>query len=319
MSLIENAIDSIQIGVEDFSTDNERRYVSAVRNLTAGILLLYKHKLCELSPEYDKELLIKQEIRPVINSKGAIVFNGHGKKTVDVQQIKERFKSLGIKVDWERFDEINILRNDLEHYFTKKTSEGVREIIAKSFLLIRNFLSECLSLDPKKTLGDECWSKLLAVNEVYSAEEKDCKDSRAVLDWKYLSVEASLKYLRCTQCHSSLIQAPCPEDIYPYISLSCKSCGHKFNFVDVVEECIDASLAGEAHVSLMEGGDSLYEICYECEKSTFIFEEGCCVACGYEMQYTSCLRCGDSLTLDDQYNEGLCSYCQYQWEKTKDS
>ena len=44
MSIIQNAIDSIQIGVEDFESDDDRRSVSAVRNIAAGILLLYRRK-----------------------------------------------------------------------------------------------------------------------------------------------------------------------------------------------------------------------------------------------------------------------------------
>jgi len=33
------------------------------------------------------------------------------------------------------------------------------------------------------------------------------------------------------------------------------------------------------------------------------------------MEYTECEVCGDGLSLEDQYNEGKCSYCQYKWEK----
>ncbi|MGP5543107.1 hypothetical protein ACTXMH_11170, partial [Psychrobacter celer] len=140
MSILQNAIDSIQIGVEDFESDDDRRSVSAVRNITAGILLLYKEKLCRLSPPDNKELLIKQNIRPVQNVKGEITFEGKGNKTVDVQSIKERFKSLNITTgDWGRFGEISRLRNDLEHYYTSKSPDAVREIVAKSFLLIRDF------------------------------------------------------------------------------------------------------------------------------------------------------------------------------------
>ena len=41
MSLLQNAIDSIQVGVEDYLMEDDRRYLSAVRNICAGILLLY--------------------------------------------------------------------------------------------------------------------------------------------------------------------------------------------------------------------------------------------------------------------------------------
>lgn len=315
MSIIQNAINSIQIGVEDFESDDDRRSVSAVRNIAAGILLLYKEKLCRLSPKNNKELLIKQNIRPVQNSKGEIAFEGKGNKTVDVQSIKERFASLNVKVEWKRFDEINKLRNDLEHYYTSESPDAVREIVAKSFLLIRDFLSEHLQEDPQQILGNDCWTTLLAVSDVYLAEEQACKASIDAIDWKYHSVEIALKNLRCDQCHSSLIQATHSEDVYPMIDLHCKSCGEDFSFYDVVEQCIDDSLAGEAIINLMDGGESLYDNCHECGKSTFIYEEDCCVACEYEMEYIECEMCGDSLSLEDQYNEGKCSYCQYKWEK----
>lgn len=315
MSIIKNAIDSIQIGIEDYQNSDDRRSVSAVRNISAGILLLYKEKLCQLSPDDNSELLIKQNIRPVKNDSGDIVFEGKGHKTVDVQSIKERFKSLEVSVDWKRFDEINKLRNELEHYYTAESPDAVREIVAKSFLLIRDFFTEYLDSDPQEALGDEAWAVLLNISEVYSAEEKVCQESIDNIDWKYDSVKDSLKYLRCSQCHSSLIQARHSDDTYPEINLHCKSCNHNFSFVDVVEQCIDDSLSGEAYMAMKEGCDSPYDTCTECQQETFIKEEGACVACGYQMEYTNCEMCEEPLSLEEQYNEGKCSYCQYKWEE----
>lgn len=61
-TLLNNAISSIQIGIEDYESEDERRVLSAVRNLTAGILLLFKEKLSELSPGDSNEVLLKQQI-----------------------------------------------------------------------------------------------------------------------------------------------------------------------------------------------------------------------------------------------------------------
>ena len=208
MSILQNAIDSIQIGIEDYENGDDRRNVSAVRNVAAGTLLLYKEKLCRLSPPYAMELLIRQDIRPTQDQNGTVIFEGKGKKTVDVQTIKERFKSLKVAVDWKRFDEVNALRNDLEHYYTSKSPDAIREIIAKSFLLIRDFIVNELDENPRDLLGEDCWSSLLTVNEVYSAEESDCKASIGKVDWRYDSVRKSLDYLRCPECHSSRVR-PC--------------------------------------------------------------------------------------------------------------
>jgi hypothetical protein len=128
MSILQNAIDSIQIGVEDFSSTDERRSVSAIRNIAAGMLLLFKEKLCRLSPDYDNELLIKKDIEPEAGADGGLVFKGRGKKTVDVFQIRERFQSMKVEVDWKRLDEITNLRSrPCKIRFSKSALRGVTE------------------------------------------------------------------------------------------------------------------------------------------------------------------------------------------------
>ena len=107
MSILQNAIDSIAIGLEDYESTDDRRIVSSTRNIFAGILLLFKHKLCELSPQGTDEALIKQRVLPTIDSTGAVNWIGKGAKTVDVFNIEERFKSLNIVVDWTRLKKIN--------------------------------------------------------------------------------------------------------------------------------------------------------------------------------------------------------------------
>jgi hypothetical protein len=49
VDLLTNAIESIQLGVEDYRAGTRPRLLSAVRNIHAGILLLYKEKLRRLS------------------------------------------------------------------------------------------------------------------------------------------------------------------------------------------------------------------------------------------------------------------------------
>ena len=50
MSLLQNAIDSIEMGVEDHEHADQRRAAFAVRNFFAGVLLLLKEKLRQESP-----------------------------------------------------------------------------------------------------------------------------------------------------------------------------------------------------------------------------------------------------------------------------
>jgi len=109
-TILNNAISPIQIGVEDYKSGDQRRLLSAVRNITSGILLLFKEKLRRLSPSGSDEVLIKKRVLPVRTSDGNVNFSGDGDKTVDVQEIKERFRSLGIHVDWKKIDDAIRLR-----------------------------------------------------------------------------------------------------------------------------------------------------------------------------------------------------------------
>ena len=315
MSILQNAIDSIQVGVEDYNQEDERRNASAIRNIFAGILLLYKERLCELSPETDRELLIRKKISPVLNEDGELEFQGNGHNTVDVQMIKERFKSLKVTVDWKRFDEINKLRNDLEHYYTAITPDSVREIVSKSFLLIRDFVSNELQQNPVTLFGNDCWQSLLTVADVYEKEEKECKASLEKIDWEFSIVPKLLKKLRCKSCHSSLVFAQDEEDVYPTINLTCRSCDLDFCFDEVVGDCVKESLYGEVVRAAMDGGESPYDSCPECNESTYIHEEERCIKCNYTQEHLNCDRCGESLTLDEQFFDGTCGYCQHQYEK----
>lgn len=316
MTIFQNAIASIQIGVEDYNSTDTRRSVSAVRNIVAGVLLLYKEKLCRLSPDYDKELLIRKDIRPVRGGSGELFFKGNGKNTVDVQVIKERFNSLKVNVEWTRFDDVNKLRNELEHYYSVKSIDSVREIISKSFLLIRDFVTHELNEDPRALFGEECWLQLLAVAEVYRVEEAACQDTIGNIDWKYDSVVVALQDLRCPVCFSPLVQVPDATDAYPDINLNCKSCHHAFQFVDVAAQCVTDSLAGDAYVAAKNGGEPPYGNCPECGLDTFVFVEKRCVVCEYEVEFSSCARCGSGLDINEQVFDGLCSYCSHVTEKS---
>lgn len=315
MGILTNAINSIQVGIEDYEASDDRRHASAIRNIYAGILLLYKEKLCRLSPSYDRELLIRRNLRPIRSDEGGIIFHGVGRATVNVAEIKDRFDGLGVSVDWKRFDKLSTLRNELEHYYASQSSDILKEAISESFLLIRNFIANELSIDPQECIGSDTWNTLLGVAEVYDAEKLACNESISKCDWKYGAVEYALKYLRCPECGSALIFCDDAGDEYPEIRLSCKSCGNKFSFASVVEECVEASLGVDAHMALKEGDQPPYDTCPECGRGAFVYEEGCCVACGYEMEYDSCEQCGERLTLDEQWLEGKCSYCQHRWEK----
>ncbi|MBD2093602.1 hypothetical protein H6F90_00335 [Trichocoleus sp. FACHB-591] len=318
MSLLINAIESIQVGVEDYLTNEKKRYLSAVRNICAGILLLYKEKLYRLSPPHDKEVLIKKDIKPSYDTEGNVVFVGKGKKTVDVQEIKERFSNLGIKIDSKNFDDLNQLRNDIEHYYTDKSADAVREIIAKSFILIRDFIYEHLDEQPHQLLGEECWKSLLKTAEVYAVEEEACRKSLEQIDWKSQTLRNAYDKIRCPACHSSLIKTDDEGECSASTFLACSSCGEEFDFRDVVEQCLFDSLAGQIYTAMKDGGEAPLSRCPACDHDTYMLDEGHCAICEFELEYLDCNMCGTNLSLDEQCFNGLCSYCQHKWEQMMD-
>ena len=123
MNLLINAIESIKVGVEDYQEGSHARLLASVRSIHAGVLLLYKEALRRWSPPDSDEVLMKTRILPRRNAKGIVQFVGEGTKTVDVQQVKERFAALGIATDWTRFDRITNVRNEIEHYSLMRTRE----------------------------------------------------------------------------------------------------------------------------------------------------------------------------------------------------
>jgi len=315
MSLLINAVESISVGVEDYLMDDSRRYLSAVRNICAGILLLYKEKLYRLSPQHGEEVLIKKDIRPIYDNEGNIIFIGKGNKTVDVQEIKERFKTLKIIVEWGKFDELSQLRNEIEHYYTDKSPDVVREVVAKSFILIRDFISEYLQEDPLELLGDKCWQALLKTAEVYQGEEEACRKSFEKINWKYTALEESVHQIRCPDCHSSLIKTEDEGDYHLDTSLFCSYCGYNFVFEEVIEQCLSDGLRAKTHTAIKEGDQPPLGTCPDCYRDTYLIAEDCCTACGYKREYCECEMCGTTLSLDEQDLEGLCSGCQNGWDK----
>jgi hypothetical protein len=136
MDLLTNAVESIQVGVEDYESATRPRLLSAVRNIHAGILLLYKEALRRESPADSNDVLLMAKNLPARDSTGKVVIVGVGKKTVDTQQIRERFEGLGISTDWKRFERINEVRNDVEHLYPRLDQKALAGLISDSACLL---------------------------------------------------------------------------------------------------------------------------------------------------------------------------------------
>ena len=305
MSILQNALNSIIIGVEDFNMDDDRRLLSSTRNIFAGVLLLFKHKLVELSPNGSDEVLIKQKLLPTQNSSGEIVWVGKGAKTVDVQQIKERFKSLDISVDWDRLDKINRYRNNIEHYYSTESIDAIHTLLSNSFLVIRDFITTYLEEDPKELLGEEIWTTLLEINEVYEAEKEDCINKLKELEWRNDWVFDAVLDYGCDDCLSDLITVK--EDG----KIECKSCGNKYSQEELIEKAL---IQVYGSYRIQDGEESDLIECPYCQKRTYMISENECQICGEEFE-TECMRCGMTIPSCELDGSGICGYCSYMAAK----
>ena len=307
-TLLNNAVQSIQLGVEDYQSSDNRRVLSAVRNITAGVLLLFKEKLKELSPSDSDEVLIKQYIKPIVNSDGSVAFVGNGNKTVDVFQIEERFKSLGVEVDWKRFKKIIKVRNDIEHYCSSESDTRLKELLSDCFLIIRDFVTDHLCYEPIELLEESTWSALLEVTEVYRKELEDCRKKFTLIKWNSETLDAVSEAIRCTHCHSQLVKPTNPEKEPQILKFHCSSCGEYFLFEEIVSELVSEYYEADNYISVKDGGDSVTTDCHECGEDTYVIAEDQCVKCGASRRYQSCSLCGEYLSTDEQDLNGLCGY-----------
>lgn len=311
VTIFDNAITSLQLALEDFSQGSEQRLLSAVRNLNAGILLLYKSKLVALSPPGSDEVLIKKEIRPQKLPSGEISFVGGGKKTVDVRQITARFKFLGVKTDWKRFTKISELRNDIEHYSTTLRRDAIRGMITDTFVIVRDFMTDELGKDAKAELGASAWSTLLEVSEVFAKERKDCEQKLGTIDWQSAELAAAMLDVVCNECGSQLIVPLGPERDAGII---CRSCDEVEDFESCAERALAEHLGWQNHSSLKDGGDEVLITCPFCFQDGYVVGEEACAICGQSCEHT-CARCANPIPTSELSDGSLCGYCDHMMNK----
>jgi ribosomal protein L37E len=310
MDLLENAVQSIQVGVEDYVIGSGPRLLSSARNIHAGILLLFKEALLRLSPPNSEDALIKSAIVPTKDASGSIVFVGRGKSTVKRVEIEERFKALSISTDWKRFDKINRVRNEVEHFYTNLTQAALQGLIADSFLLIRNFIQSELGAEPHNLLGDQTWQTMLHVSEVYEEEKKQCAESLDKVDWESDVLASGVLDLSCRVCGSELLKPREQASSYQDTVLICSSCGDEENFESFIPRAVQEALQAEAYISIKDGGESPYVSCPECGSDTYIVEENRCALCG-ERAETTCVRCGCEIPPEELSTSPMCSWCAH--------
>jgi predicted RNA-binding Zn-ribbon protein involved in translation (DUF1610 family) len=316
--LQDNAVISIQLGLEDYAAGDERRMVSAVRNLYAGVLLLCKEVLRRLSPPGSNDVLIRIKKKAIKQPDGTVILVGDGTKTIDRADIESLFRQLNLKADLTRLRHLAEIRNDVEHMHPRVGPNLMKDAIATAMPIIRAVVSDELAEQPSDLLGHNAWKTMLEVSKVYEEELASCRDSFASVTWDSEALKSALEDFQCPHCASKLIRNFADGTIKAEsVVLVCSHCGEEAEREVVFEAALAEHLSAEAYLSMTDGGDPPLETCPECGRDTFVSAEARCANCGFSMVGYSCLICGEGLTVDDYANGNgkLCSYHQHVMDK----
>lgn len=238
--LLRNAIVSIRLGLEDLEQGSEERILSSIRNLYAGILLLFKEKLRRLSPPKSDGILMWSDIEPVLEKK-RVVFRPRGDRSAEVQQIRERFKRLGVTTDWQRIHEIQKKRNAIEHLYLTDKHEAIQNVVSNTFVLIVDFLERELQEDPRELLGTPHWNAMLRTSQLYEELKARSRTALKKLDWSSSEIGQEWTSVECSNCKSSLLEpsAHIATDIHDQYFV-CAASGHLMTHHELESSFIDS-------------------------------------------------------------------------------
>jgi hypothetical protein len=313
-TLFKNAIESLQLGIEDYQANDPKRALSAVRNFYAGTLLRAKEVLVRAAPKADQKAVIGAKYKPVPDGSGGIKLVPSD-RTIDFNEIGERFAAFDLKIDNGALRDLTRIRNQIEHHCTDATHDRVREAIAKAFPVVAD-LFRLANEDPLSALGD-CWPTMLLVKEMYDRELAECKKSFEGVKWESESMSEAA--IICPECHSHLVGRkqltnPHPEDADGL----CRSCGEEINAQKIIETALGAHFGIECHVAVKDGGEPPISTCPDCSAEAYVIWEGenGCAWCGFSLE-GECARCGTTLEPNNVSDDdlSLCSYCGYVMSK----
>lgn len=314
--LLENAVVSIQLGLEDFASDDERRIISAARNLYSGVLLLTKEVLRQMSPAGSNDILIRVNKKAIKDPDGTVRLVGDGKRTIDRREIEKTFKELQLAVDLSNLRRLADIRNDIEHMHPNHAPALIQEAIADAMPIIRDVIMKELKAEPRALLGKEAWDALLNEARVFNEEQRTCLASFGAIDWGTTTLTRAFKHFQCPKCSSTLLRNNNRNAKNPIeLELVCSRCGEAPDVGEIIEGALNDSLGAEAHIAAKDGDGPVLEECPECFQETYVFAEGMCLnpGCEFSLDDLKCVICHADLTLDDyRWGDGhLCGYHAY--------
>jgi hypothetical protein len=313
-TLFDNAVQSLQLGIEDYQANDPRRALSAVRNFYAGVLLLAKEVLVRQVPEADPDEVLGARYKPIPDGDGGVRYEPASHQTIDFATLGARFSDFGLRIDRAALNDLNRIRNAIEHYCTEESRETVREAIAKAFPVVVDLFVQAEEA-PHEVLGD-AWQIMLEVRAVYEAELAKCRATFDRIDWSSSALAESP--FNCPDCNSDLVAQldPGNTDIQS-ADCECRSCRSKIDAEKAVERALQLHFEWDSYVAAKDGGDDPLETCPECGVEAYVLdgEEVGCAWCGCVLG--ECGLCSTGLTpLNVSYDDSsMCSYCDHLMHK----
>lgn len=256
--LFQNAVNSVDLGLEDFELTrrDHRRYVSATRNLFAGMLLLFKSWLAENSADENYALL--RTNAKETKKKSPEEWTDIAKaKTVGFDEMRKR---IGEKVDWARIDKLHNYRNKIEHSFVSEEcgASDFAQYLSQVFLVIRDFMKNEIGEDPAKCLSVDGWRTLFSEHDVHLQEMAERNEVIDSLEWVDSDFAELVKYkFICPNCGSEIVSVA--DDVKEGggedVRYTCRKCGKGFSYVDLCE-----AILPQCHCSVCDDSIDLSEI-----------------------------------------------------------
>src|SRR5439155_2162043 len=106
------------------------------------------------------------------------------------------------QIDHSALKDLNRIRAEIEHLYTKSRREHVLEAMAKAFPVVVQLFRH-LRIEPRGALGDSCWQVMLDARSFYEQQLRECRASFGNVDWSSSAMAAASPI--CPQCKSELV------------------------------------------------------------------------------------------------------------------
>ncbi len=244
---------------------------------------------------------------------GGVTFNADSSRTINLENIKKRFRDFGIEIEHDRLTKLSQIRNEIEHRDSHQSHEAVRGAIAKVFPVVVQLFA-ILKREPSKSL-DSSWKAMLDVHNVYVAELAFCLNSFGELKWKFDTL-SRVEFV-CPTCESELVKQVDPKNRnVEDIVCCCRACGYEFESEEAVKKALESLFEYETYMAMYAGVACPIHTTYtcpECGRGEYLVteqEEGC-VWCGFTLG--ECMGCGENLNPENVSfdSEEWCVSCGY--------